>query len=86
MPQSLSNCGIYTNYHDAVVIYSLQNCMIYFSATVFNNANQHINVYGDDIEVDYRGYEVGGREILLCLGGSSFSFFFTTSIKNQDTL
>lgn len=29
-----------------------------FSATVFNNANQHINVYGDDVEVDYRGYEV----------------------------
>ena len=28
------------------------------AATVFNNANQHINVYGDDIEVDYRGYEV----------------------------
>lgn len=27
-------------------------------ATVFNNANQHINVYGDDVEVDYRGYEV----------------------------
>ena len=25
---------------------------------MFNNANQHINVYGDDIEVDYRGYEV----------------------------
>ena len=29
-----------------------------FSATVFNNAKQHINVYGDDVEVDYRGYEV----------------------------
>lgn len=27
-------------------------------ATVFNNAHQHINVYGDDVEVDYRGYEV----------------------------
>lgn len=27
-------------------------------ATVFNNANQHINVYGDDVEVDFRGYEV----------------------------
>lgn len=27
-------------------------------ATVFNNANEHINVYGDDVEVDYRGYEV----------------------------
>ena len=25
---------------------------------MFNNANQHINVYGDDVEVDYRGYEV----------------------------
>ena len=27
-------------------------------ATVFNNANQHINVYGSDVEVDYRGDEV----------------------------
>lgn len=26
--------------------------------TVYNNAKQHINVYGDDVEVDYRGYEV----------------------------
>lgn len=29
-------------------------------ATIFNNANHNINVYGDDIEVDYRGYEVKG--------------------------
>ena len=28
------------------------------SATIFNDARQQINVYGDDIEVDYRGYEV----------------------------
>ncbi|PIK35722.1 hypothetical protein BSL78_27451 [Apostichopus japonicus] len=27
-------------------------------ASVFNNAYQHINVYGDNVEVDYRGYEV----------------------------
>lgn len=27
-------------------------------ATVFNNADQQLNVYGDDVEVDYRGYEV----------------------------
>lgn len=33
-------------------------------ATVFNNANQHINVYGDDVEVDYRGYEVKKCTIL----------------------
>lgn len=32
-------------------------------ATVFNNANQHINVYGDDVEVDYRGYEA----IIFCI-------------------
>ena len=37
------------------VKYFVNFCII---ATVFNNANQHINVYGDDIEVDYRGYEV----------------------------
>lgn len=27
-------------------------------AAIFNNAHHHINVYGDDVEVDYRGYEV----------------------------
>lgn len=27
-------------------------------ATVFNNADQQLNVYGDDVEVDFRGYEV----------------------------
>lgn len=31
-------------------------------ATVFNNAHQHINVYGEDVEVDYRGYEVSNIE------------------------
>lgn len=34
-------------------------------ATVFNNANQHINVYGDDVEVDYRGYEASTKYILF---------------------
>ena len=37
------------------------SCNTVAIATVFNNANQHINVYGDDIEVDYRGYEVKGH-------------------------
>lgn len=27
-------------------------------ATVYNNADQQLNVYGDDVEVDFRGYEV----------------------------
>ena len=38
--------------------YDVHCLIINFTGTVFNNANQHINVYGDDIEVDYRGYEV----------------------------
>lgn len=29
-----------------------------FSGSVFNNADRAIDLYGDDIEVDYRGYEV----------------------------
>lgn len=41
----------------SIYIYFLRNSNVP-SATVFNNANEHINVYGDDIEVDYRGYEV----------------------------
>ena len=31
-------------------------------ATVFNNQNQQIDVYGDDVEVDYRGYGVSINE------------------------
>lgn len=38
-------------------------------ATVFNNANQHIDVYGDDIEVDYRGYEVTVENFVRLLTG-----------------
>ena len=37
-------------------------CFFAIIGTVFNNANQHINVYGDDIEVDYRGYEVNHKQ------------------------
>ncbi|XP_064616910.1 GPI-anchor transamidase-like [Liolophura sinensis] len=37
--------------------------------TVFNNANQHINVYGNDVEVDYRGYEVTVENFIRVLTG-----------------
>lgn len=33
--------------------------LAYTTAKVFNNANKNLNIYGDDVEVDYRGYEVG---------------------------
>ena len=38
-------------------------------AAVFNNANQNINVYGDDVEVDYRGYEVPVENLVRLLTG-----------------
>ncbi|XP_018320138.1 putative GPI-anchor transamidase [Agrilus planipennis] len=38
-------------------------------ATVFNNANQHINVYGEDVEVDFRGYEVTVENFVRLLVG-----------------
>ncbi|XP_015439752.1 PREDICTED: putative GPI-anchor transamidase [Dufourea novaeangliae] len=38
-------------------------------ATVFNNVKQHINVYGDDVEVDYRGYEVTVENFVRLLTG-----------------
>jgi len=38
-------------------------------ATVFNNANQHIDVYGEDVEVDYRGYEVTVENFVRLLTG-----------------
>jgi len=36
-------------------------------ATVFNNADQQLNVYGDDVEVDFRGYEVSLFPLLTLL-------------------
>ncbi|OQV15853.1 GPI-anchor transamidase [Hypsibius exemplaris] len=37
--------------------------------SVFNNARQHIDVYGDDVEVDYRGYEVTVENFIRLLTG-----------------
>jgi phosphatidylinositol glycan class K len=39
------------------------------SATIFNNENEMINVYGDDVEVDYRGYEVTVENFVRVLTG-----------------
>ena len=36
-------------------------------ATVFNNAYHHINVYGDDVEVDYRGKLYGYLSSMVIL-------------------
>lgn len=36
-------------------------------ATVFSHKNMELNVYGDDVEVDYRGYEVRRCFVFLAL-------------------
>ncbi|XP_061549498.1 GPI-anchor transamidase isoform X1 [Phycodurus eques] len=38
-------------------------------ATVFSHKNMELNVYGDDVEVDYRGYEVTVENYLRVLTG-----------------
>lgn len=38
-------------------------------ATVYHNSNQKINIYGDDVEVDYRGYEVTAENFIRILTG-----------------
>ena len=35
-----------------------------FAGTVYHSEKREVNVYGDDVEVDYRGYEV--RELGQC--------------------
>lgn len=41
-------------------------------ATIFNNAHHHLNVYGSDVEVDYRGEEVTVENFIRLLTGRHF--------------
>lgn len=40
-----------------------------YPAQVFNNENHKLNLYGDNVEVDYRGYEVTAENFLRVLTG-----------------
>lgn len=40
-----------------------------YHAQVFNNENHRLNLYGDNVEVDYRGYEVTVENFLRVLTG-----------------
>ncbi|CAG8521609.1 2330_t:CDS:2 [Funneliformis caledonium] len=40
-----------------------------FPATVFNNAGRYLDLYGDNVEVDYRGYEVTVENFIRVLTG-----------------
>ena len=41
-----------------------------FPGTVFNNADRALDLYGDNIEVDYRGYEVTVENFIRLLTGT----------------
>nr|XP_020447236.1 LOW QUALITY PROTEIN: GPI-anchor transamidase [Monopterus albus] len=43
--------------------------IVFKPATVFSHKNMELNVYGDDVEVDYRGYEVTVENFLRVLTG-----------------
>lgn len=45
-----------------------------YPAQVFNNENHQLNLYGDNVEVDYRGYEVTVENFLRLLTGRHESF------------
>ncbi|CAO3570063.1 unnamed protein product [Mortierella alpina] len=40
-----------------------------FPATVFNNRGRHLDLYGENVEVDYRGYEVTVENFIRLLTG-----------------
>jgi phosphatidylinositol glycan class K len=41
-----------------------------FPAEIFNNEDHKLNLYGENIEVDYRGYEVNVESVIRVLTGS----------------
>ncbi|EGG25103.1 phosphatidylinositol glycan [Cavenderia fasciculata] len=40
-----------------------------YAGSIFNNENHRLNLYGDNIEVDYRGYEVNVENFIRVLTG-----------------
>ena len=43
-----------------------------FPGSVYANAGRHLDLYGDNIEVDYRGYEVTVENFIRVLTGKAF--------------
>jgi phosphatidylinositol glycan class K len=46
------------------------NSRNHFPATVYNNAGRMLDLYGSNIEVDYRGYEVTVENFIRLLTGT----------------
>lgn len=46
------------------------NAALYLHAQVFNDERHRLDVYGQDVEVDYRGYEVTVENFMRVLTGA----------------
>jgi glycosylphosphatidylinositol transamidase (GPIT) subunit GPI8 len=55
-----------------------------FPGTVFNNADRALDLYGDNIEVDYRGYEVTVENFIRLLTGTLPSPLLAGGPNRQD--
>jgi GPI-anchor transamidase subunit K len=56
-----------------------------FPGTVFNNADRALDLYGDNIEVDYRGYEVTVENFIRLLTGNILRYGLTLGRVSPDT-
>ncbi len=53
-----------------------------FPGCVYANAGRHLDLYGDNIEVDYRGYEVTVENFLRVLTGMYICFSRAICVYN----
>jgi glycosylphosphatidylinositol transamidase (GPIT) subunit GPI8 len=57
-----------------------------YPAQIFQNTNKLVDLYGENIEVDYRGYEVNVENFIRLLTGfSSNSLFFFSFLTFFDS-
>lgn len=55
-----------------------------FPGSVYANAGRHLDLYGDNIEVDYRGYEVTVENFIRVLTGKDLFFFYAKKKKKKN--
>jgi hypothetical protein len=58
-----------------------------FPASVYAQPGRHLDLYGDNIEVDYRGYEVTVENFIRVLTGTSIyilNFALISNLQRQD--
>ena len=69
------------------------NSRNHFPATVYNNAGRALDLYGSNIEVDYRGYEVTVENFIRVLTGiyNTYTLYYplhslSASIQSPESL